>query len=91
MPVSEFPLHRIRVWLYRNQRGGTAVPEDEPLYLNLPDGVAVFPDGEKYPRLPLLGLRAILSNSLHLTIDGARTSVTLRTPDWRTRLLSWLA
>jgi hypothetical protein len=50
----------------------------------------VYPDGEHYPRLPLLGMRAILSNRLHLTIDGARTSVTLRTPDWRTRLHSWL-
>ena len=41
--------------------------------------------------LPLLGLRAILSNNLHVAIDGERASVTVRTPDWRTRLLSWLA
>jgi hypothetical protein len=59
--------------------------------LIVPRGIAVYPDGVLYPRLPLLGLRAHLSNHLHLTIDGERAAVTLRTPDWRTRLLRWLA
>ena len=44
-----------------------------------------------YPRLPLVGLRAILSNRVHLAVDGERQQVTLRTPDWRTRLLRWLS
>jgi hypothetical protein len=88
---NRIPLHAVRVWLYRNQRGTSAVANDEPLYLNLPDGIAIFPDSREYPRLPLLGLRAILGNNLHLTVDGAQASANLRTSDWRTRFLSWLA
>ena len=53
--------------------------------------MAVYPDEENYPRLPLLGLRPILSNNLYLTVDGQQESGNLRTPDWRTRLLRWLA
>ncbi len=59
--------------------------------MNLPRGIAVFPDDRDYPRLPLLGLRAIIGNKLHLAIDGERGLVNLRTPDWKTRLLRWLA
>lgn len=61
-------------------------PGDEP-HRSLPRGIAVYPNGENYPRLPLLGLRAILSNNLHLAIDGEGKSVNLRTPDWKSRLL----
>jgi hypothetical protein len=68
-----------------------AVSSDQPLFLDLPAGIGVYPDDADYPRLPLLGLRAILSNNLFLNVDGKHASVTLRTPDWRTRLLSWLA
>jgi hypothetical protein len=62
-----------------------------PLLLDLPTGIAVYTDTEHYPRLPLLGLRAILSNNLHLAVDGEKQLINLRTPDWRTRLLQWLA
>jgi hypothetical protein len=78
------------IWLHSNERGEMAVSGNEPIFLEVLNGIAVYPDGAEYPRLPLLGLRAILSNRLHLVIDGERTSVTLRTPDWRTRILSWL-
>jgi hypothetical protein len=84
------PLHAAKLWLHYNEpRKMTASPNH--LLLDLPRGIAVFPDRENYPRLPLLGLRAILSNKLHLAIDGERNMVNLRTPDWRTWLLRWLA
>jgi hypothetical protein len=83
------PLHAAKLWLHHNEPGKLTVASRR-LLLNLPRGIAVYREGENYPRLPLLGLRALLSNHLHLAIDGQRTSVNLRTPDWKTWLLRWL-
>ncbi len=88
---KRMPLYAANVWLHRNRPGTTDFLPGEPLFLKLLHGIAVFPDAENYPRLPLLGMRAILSNNLHLAVDGEHASVNLRTPDWRTRLLTWLA
>jgi hypothetical protein len=88
---QRMPIRAAAVWLHRNEPRQMTVSSDQPLFLDLPSGIAVFPDDADYPRLPLLGLRAILSNNLLLTVDGKHASVTLRTPDWRTRLLTWLA
>ena len=50
---------------------------------SVPDGIAIYPsDGSDYPRLPLLGLRAILKNNLKLIIDGKRKHASLRSPLW---------
>ena len=84
-------LYAANAWLHCNQPGTTGISSEEPLFLKLLYGIAVHPDDEKFPRLPILGLRAILSNNLHLAIDGQHATVTLRTPDWRTRLLTWWA
>ena len=83
------PLYALKFWLHRNDSGLTSISSDEPFLFELPGGIAVYPVGMKYPRLPLLGLRAILSNNLYLTVDGGQAAVTLRTPDLHTRLLSW--
>jgi hypothetical protein len=85
------PLHALKLWLHGNRPGEIAISSDEPVFVELLGGVAVYPDGEEYPRLPLLGMRAILGNHPHLAINAEHKSVILRTPDWRTRLLSWLA
>lgn len=46
-------------------------------------GILVFEEGSPdAPRLPLLGLRAIVANRLRLVIDGRRGVVTLRPPGW---------
>lgn len=43
-----------------------------------PEGIAVYPDNHpNAPRLPLLGLRAIVRNGLTITIDGASKEVTI--------------
>ena len=39
-------------------------------------------DGSNDPRLPLLGLRAIIKNKLKLVIDGKRNYVSLNSPAW---------
>jgi len=83
-------LHAAKLWLHHNEPRTMTVASNQHLMI-LPRGIAVYPDGENYPRLPLLGLRAILSNNLHLAIDGEPKLVNLRTPDWRTRLQRWLA
>jgi hypothetical protein len=88
---KRMPIHAAKVWLHGNEPGKMTVSSKEPHFLHLPSGIAVYPDGANYPRLPLLGLRALLSNNLHLAIDGEQNTVNLRTPDWRTRLLRWLA
>jgi hypothetical protein len=55
----------------------------EPFLLALEEGIAIYPDdGSNYPRLPLLGLRAIIKNNLKLVIDGKRKQVTLSAPVW---------
>ena len=87
------PRHSADVWLHPNVPGRRDRREDRPpLRLHLPKGIAVYPDeGWPAPHLPLLGLQALTRNNLHLTIDGERRLVWLRTPDWRTRLLRWLS
>jgi hypothetical protein len=44
------------------------------------EGITLYPDGAPgTPRMPLLGLRAITTNGLKLTIDGKRRQVSLET------------
>jgi len=46
-------------------------------------GIAIYPDdGSNYPRLPLLGLRAIIKKNLKLVIDGKRKHASLSSPTW---------
>jgi hypothetical protein len=87
------PLYAVNVWLHPNvPHGRKLLPDGRAQLLELPRGIAVYPrTDEDFPRLPLLGLRALLSNKLHLTVDGANQWVNLRTEDWRTRLLRLLS
>lgn len=74
------PLLEADTWLHRNVPGQLAPAEGLPFALFLKEGIAVYPDDSAhFPRLPLLGLRAIIDNRLHLAVSGWRRSVTLRT------------
>jgi hypothetical protein len=75
------PAHAADLWLYRNEPGQRDVFANQPPgRLGISGGIAVYPDdGSNYPRLPLLGLKALADNHLHLTISGWRRSVKLRT------------
>jgi hypothetical protein len=67
------------VWIQRNQ----PIPAEDPVKLTLDEGIAIdSADGSNYPRLPLLGLRALLKNNLKLVIDEKRSRVSLRSPFW---------
>jgi len=48
----------------------------------------IYPD-DLGPRLPVLGLRALTQNQVHVAIDPERMRVSLRTPDWTTKILGW--
>jgi hypothetical protein len=78
------PLYAADVWLHRNRPGRREVAADGPPFrLLIDEGIAIYPDGgSNDPRLPLLGLRALADNGLHLTIDGKRRTVSLRTAGW---------
>jgi hypothetical protein len=66
---------------------GARSPSDrEPHVLNFREGIAIYPD-DIGPRLPVLGLRALTQNRLHLTLDPERLRVDLRTKGIGTTLL----
>ena len=90
--VQAVPTHAARLWLCRNVPGKRdASPGQPPLRLDLQPGIAVYPNTMLHaPRLPLLGLRALAENRLHLCVDGERRRVSLRTPDCVTWFTKWL-
>ena len=73
------PLLAANIWVHANVRGTRERLADRPAYLiKAQQGIAVYRDGD-FPRLPILGLRAIAENKLVLTVDGKRRLATLRT------------
>jgi hypothetical protein len=82
------PLHVASVWLHRNRPGERTVRVQEPHPLKLEEGIAIYPD-DIAPRLPVLGLRALMRSQPHVAIDPERMRVNLRTPDWSTKILGW--
>lgn len=83
---EKISLHAAIVWIHPNVPGQRdQFTEQAPYCLELPEGIAIRP-GADIPRLPLLGLRALVRNKLHFTMDPERCVVQLRTPDWRTKL-----
>ena len=52
--------------------------DEPPCLLTLPQGIALHRAGDPFaPRLPLLGVRALVKNCLRITIDGNRREVSL--------------
>jgi hypothetical protein len=80
------------LWMHRNDPGQRDMFTNQPPFrLELSSGIAIYPnDFPDAPRLPLLGLRALRENRLHLRVDAERRLVSLRSPDWRTWLGPWL-
>jgi len=75
-------LYRVNLWVHPNERGQREKFAVQPPHLLKSKlGIAVYPGGD-FPRLPLLGLRAIAENGLVLHVDGPRRTATLRTPHW---------
>ena len=77
------PLRSAAVWIYHNQpKRWDQVTGEPPHPLDFPEGIVVHPTESGYPRLPLLGLRAIMRNKLRLTVDGRTGLRPLGTRPW---------
>lgn len=73
-------LHAAKVWVHPTERGSWERLANAPAYpLTATRGIAVYPPGSDFPRLPILGLRAITDNKLVLVVDGRKRQATLRT------------
>jgi hypothetical protein len=69
----------------------TAILDRLPFEEHDDEGMAVHDERLGVPRLPLLGMRALVRNNLFLLLDSEQRHLHLRTSDWRTMLLRWLA
>jgi hypothetical protein len=81
------------VWIYPNVPGAREVAEGkQPHLLELKRGIAIYPrDAEPPgPRLPLVGLPALVSNDLDCWIDPETRQITVQTRTWRRRLVRLL-
>jgi hypothetical protein len=75
----EVPLLAVSLWIHQNRAGSNELLP-RSYRLDLPQGIAVYADETiGAPRLPLLGLRGLVTNELYLTIDGTHRWVSLRT------------
>jgi hypothetical protein len=76
--TERIPLRAANVWAYTNERHSRDnLVEKPPRNLAAPKGIAVYPGA--FPRLPILGLRAIADNKLVLIVNGVKREATLRT------------
>jgi hypothetical protein len=74
-------LRGARIWAHANiSRSRDRLAIRPPFQISAPTGIAVYPTAGGFPRLPILGLRAIAENELILKVDGRRREATLRTP-----------
>ena len=72
--VSQFAAE---VHIHRSVKGMLSA---ETYPLEMPQGISVIEDGcPAAPRLPLIGLRTLISNKLKLIVDGGQQTVTLKT------------
>jgi hypothetical protein len=73
------------LWLHSNRpRTRDEFAEGASFLLECQGGIVVIPEQDDglEPRLPVIGLRAVRWNNLHLSIDGGRRRVSIRT-SWR--------
>jgi hypothetical protein len=78
---QQVPLDPANLWLHPNQSGERDLFADRPPFcLHLDTGMGICPPALAKPRLPLLGLRALFSANLELTLDCRGGYLSLRTP-----------
>jgi hypothetical protein len=74
------PLLAANLWIYSNNPGEDTISDALPFRMRLAEGIIVYAAQTANPaRLPILGLRAIATNALKLTIDGKARTATLAT------------
>lgn len=81
---------RADLWLHRNRAGRRDEFADrQPYLLNTHEGIAVMEavEGDDYPRLPLLGLRALRWANLHVWINCRSRHISIST-GWLSGMLT---
>jgi hypothetical protein len=84
---------RATVWLYPNVPGSLeAASGTPPLELTMPRGIAVYGQNDipAGPRLPLLGLPALLNNDLDLWLDPQQRQISVQQHGWSRGLIRLL-
>ncbi len=77
------PLRAAHLWIHPNKPGHWDQLADRPPHrIDVPEGVVVYPAGVNFPRLPLVGLRAIVRNKLDLAVKGKTGLAYLSTQAW---------
>jgi len=77
----QIPVHAANVWIHRNRPGERDGSADRaPLLVELHRGIGLTSEADLYPRLPLLGARALRSAGLQVLLDYKRCWVHVRTP-----------
>jgi hypothetical protein len=80
---SHLPLRAAKLWLHSNVPGHwDRIANRPPFRVLAPEGVLVYPAGSDFPRLPLVGLRAVRRNKWRLGVDGKTGFVSLKTGPW---------
>jgi hypothetical protein len=78
-----FPLRAAQLWIHPNEPGHwDRLSGDAPHLLEVAEGIVVSPPTSTYPRLPLVGLRAIMRNKLDLAVKGKSGMVFLSSRSW---------
>jgi hypothetical protein len=80
-PGRRIPIHAANLWLHPNEPGKRdAIANAKSFFMEIPRGIGICSDADGYPRLPLLGARALLRSELQVFIDYKKCRVSVRTP-----------
>jgi hypothetical protein len=75
------PIREANLWLHPNRPGERdAIADRQASLVELHRGIGICDDADNYPRLPLLGARALRQGRLQLFVDYSRCRTSLRTP-----------
>jgi hypothetical protein len=74
------PLYGANVWLHRNEPGEhDRFADARPFLVELHRGIGITTGADLYPRLPLLGARALRTGNLRVSLDYRRGRLSART------------
>ena len=77
----QIPLHYANLWIHPNKPGERDRLADTAPFLVEPyRGIGICRDADLYPRLPLLGARALRRAQLQIFLDYCQLQVSMRTP-----------
>jgi hypothetical protein len=73
-------LHASNLWIHPNKPGERdAFANTTPFLVELHRGIGIGREADLYPRLPLLGARALRQAQLRLFLDYCKCQVSMRT------------